>query len=91
MRVAKPESTGLGVADKACFPPPTRGMTMSTNESKRNSSEGKQEQGKQAIPAHTQSQHSVGTHKPLPFDDAGGSEEVAETSNPQKPPINLDF
>jgi hypothetical protein len=62
---------------------------MSTNDSESKASQGPAE-GRKQDPS-TEAQHSPIQRKPLPFDDAGGSEEVVDTTDPQKPPIEIEF
>jgi hypothetical protein len=66
-------------------------MTMSTNESNRNSSQGKQESSKQGNSTSAQHSQSDERRKPLPFDDAGEDGAPEASSNPKLPPPGTDF
>jgi hypothetical protein len=66
---------------------------MSSDESKRKSPQGQQERSKQdkGPKAEHEQRHSDDPSRPLPFDDAGGTEDVVSTTSPQKPPMDAEF
>lgn len=74
--------------------PLTEGTPMSTEDTQRNSNQGKQ--GRNANPpptTHSQPRHSDGTGTPLPFDDddTGGTGSSSSAGDPQSPPIEQEF
>lgn len=72
------------------YPLSTRGMTMSTTEFDRSSSQSKQENSKQGSSTRAQHSQSDERRKPLPFEvGEDGAPEVS--SNPKLPPPGHDF
>lgn len=64
---------------------------MSNNESSREPSPHKPTIGTQEVPS-SEGRHSPTRPKPLPFDDAGGVEEVTRNSDSQqRPPMDPSF
>jgi hypothetical protein len=66
---------------------------MSTEASTRKSAQSKPGSSEQDNATHTQGKHSDGGHWPIPFDDddAGGTGEASQTTDPQQPPIHSEY
>jgi hypothetical protein len=60
-------------------------MTMSSDDSKRNSSQARQEKSKQDTSAQAQNPQSTDTPRPLPFDETGDEEKVMEPGSTRTP------
>ncbi|WP_224366232.1 hypothetical protein [Hyalangium versicolor] len=63
---------------------------MSTDSSQSKTSPTQSASSKKESSPPAKNPQGTGTARHVPFDETGGSGEVVETSNPQKPPIDLD-